>query len=54
MRINVNFEMQIDPNANYLTLDEWSNLEALEDLISSALYDIDDAKLLTIEVEAVD
>lgn len=51
MKIEVNLNLEVDPEANFLETSEESTLEVLLDLIKSAIYDIDDVRLTYIELE---
>ena len=51
MNSEVNLNLKVDNDANFLECDEESTLEVLLDLIKSALYDIDDIKVTYIELE---
>ncbi len=53
-RYNIQLSLKVDEDANFLEADREATLSVLEDLISAAIYDIDDVKLLYIEVEQDD
>jgi|TARA_R110000851_G_scaffold12862_4_gene44294 hypothetical protein len=51
MKIEVNLNLDVDPDANFLGCDEQAVLEVLMDTIKTAFYEIDDIKLTYIELE---
>jgi len=51
MNIEVNLNLTIDPDANFIECHEESTLEVLMDMIKLAFHDIDDVKLTYIELE---
>lgn len=51
MKIEVNLNLEVDSEANFLECSEESTLEVLMDLIKGAIYDIDDIRLTYIELE---
>jgi len=51
LNIEVNLNLTVDPEANFLECDEQSTLEVLMDTIKTAFYEIDDIKLTYIELE---
>ena len=51
MKVRIQVLLQVDENAYYLTTTRADNLEVIADLISSALYDIDDSEVTHLEVE---
>ena len=54
MKYNIQFSLKVDEGANFLEADRETTLSVIEELISAAIYDIDDVKLLYIEVEQDD
>lgn len=51
MNFTIELNITVDEDANFLESDRKTNLSVIEELISDALYDIDDVKLNWIEVE---
>ena len=49
MKFRVTTILEVDEDI--LSQDNWGNLEVVEDLVSSAFYDLTDLKLNFIEVE---
>lgn len=54
MKYYISIDMEVDPEANFLTVDDRENLGTIFDLVSDALYDIDDVRITNLEVEYVD
>lgn len=53
MEIEVNLNLTIDPDANFLECNEEDTLQVLMEMIRNSFYDIDDVKLTYIELEKV-
>tara|TARA_R110000782_G_scaffold194036_1_gene283622 strand:+ start:201 stop:362 length:162 start_codon:yes stop_codon:yes gene_type:complete len=51
MNIEVNLNLSVDPDANFLECDDIQSLEVLKEMVKSAFYDIDDVRLTYIELE---
>ena len=51
MNIEVNLNLTVDPEANFIECYEEATLEVLMDMIKSAFHDIDDVQLTYIELE---
>lgn len=51
MRYNISLSLIVDNDAAFLEADRRSNLSVIEELVSSAIYEIDDVRITYIEVE---
>lgn len=51
MDIEVNMNLKVDPEANFLECDDEATLEVLMSLIKAALWEIDDMTVSYIELE---
>lgn len=51
MNIEVNLNLTVDPEANFLEVDDQATLANLMDMIKLAFHDVDDVKLTYIELE---
>ena len=54
MKYNITFSLTIDPDANFLESNRDNNLSVIEELIITAIYEIDDVTLGYLEVEEDD
>lgn len=54
MKYYISIDMEVDPEANFLTVDDRTNTQTILDLVSDALYEIDDIEITNLEVEYVD
>ena len=54
MKYYISIDMEVDPEANFLTVDDMTNTQTILDLVSDALYEIDDIEITNLEVEYVD
>lgn len=54
MKFYISTAIEVDPDANFLNVDENELLSVIEDLVSNALYDIDDIQVEFIEVSLDD
>lgn len=54
MKYYISIDMEVDPAANFLTVDDMTNTQTILDLVSDALYEIDDIEITNLEVEYVD
>lgn len=54
MKYYIELDMEVDPAANFLTVDDMTNTETILELVSDALYEIDDIKITNLTVEYVD
>lgn len=43
--------LEVDPDANFLELENGDNTDVIAEIVSDSLYDIDDIKCLDIECE---
>lgn len=50
MKYNVTFSLEVDEDANFCGADRNNILLELEELIYNAVYDIDDIKILNMEI----
>ena len=53
MRVEVNINLEVDPDANFLECNDETSLEVLMGIIKNALYDVDDINITYIELEKV-
>ena len=51
MEIEVNLNLSVDPDANFMECDDQATLDVLIQMVKSAFYDIDDVRLTYIELE---
>lgn len=51
MNIEVNLNLTVDPEANFLECDDATVLSVLMDTVKTAFYEIDDIELTYIELE---
>jgi|TARA_R110000822_G_scaffold85095_1_gene199437 hypothetical protein len=54
MRFEVIITINVDPDANFLEVDQRYNLSVISELIQDCLYDIDDITVETCEVKTDD
>lgn len=54
MKYYVSIDLEVDPEANFLSVDDIKSTQTILDLILQALYDIDDIKVTGADVEYVD
>ena len=52
-KYNINLTLEVDPDANFLELDNGDNEDIIEELIRVLLYDLDDVKCSEIECEVL-
>ena len=51
LRYNIEFSISVDPDANFLEVDNRTALSVIYDLIESAIYEIDDVKINDLRVQ---
>lgn len=51
MKCNVSLTLEVNPEANFYGSDRANLLSELAELLYTSIYDIDDVKILDIEVE---
>ena len=54
MRFEVTITIDVDPDANFLEVDERHNMSVIKEMIIDCLYDIDDITVETCEVKTDD
>lgn len=51
MKYNISLSLEVDPDANFYGSDRTNTLSELEDILYNLIYDVDDVKILSLEIE---